>query len=53
MKQLNRIKIVLVEQKKTAKWLSEQIGKMLVRCLVGVQTHRSQTLKLCFVLRNF
>ena len=27
MKQLNRIKIVLVEQKKTAKWLSEQIGK--------------------------
>lgn len=27
MKQLNRIKIVLVEQNKTAKWLSEQIGK--------------------------
>ena len=27
MKQLNRIKIVLVEQHKTAKWLSEQIGK--------------------------
>lgn len=27
MKKLNRIKIVLVEQNKTAKWLSEQIGK--------------------------
>ena len=27
MKQLNRIKIVLVEQQKTAKWLSEQIGR--------------------------
>lgn len=27
MKQLNRIKIVLVEQNKTAKWLSKQIGK--------------------------
>lgn len=27
MKQLNRIKVVLIEQNKTAKWLSEQIGK--------------------------
>lgn len=27
MKQLNKIKIVLIEQNKTAKWLSEQIGK--------------------------
>lgn len=27
MKQLNRIKVVLVGQNKTAKWLSEQIGK--------------------------
>lgn len=26
-KDLNRIKIVLVEQKKTAKWLAEQVGK--------------------------
>ena len=24
---LNRIKVVLVEQKKTAKWLAEEIGK--------------------------
>ena len=27
MKQLNRIKVVLVVQNKTAKWLSEQVGK--------------------------
>ena len=27
MKQLNRIKVVLVEQNRTAKWLSEQSGK--------------------------
>ena len=26
-KDLNRIKIVLVEQKRTAKWLAEEIGK--------------------------
>ena len=27
MKDLNRLKIVLVEQKKTGKWLAEQLGK--------------------------
>lgn len=27
MKQLNRIKIALVENNKTAKWLSEQVGR--------------------------
>ena len=27
MKQLNRIKIVLVEKNKTAKWLSEQVSR--------------------------
>ena len=27
MKQLNRIKIVLVEKNKTARWLSQQVGK--------------------------
>lgn len=26
-KDLNRIKVVLAEQKKTAKWLAEQVGK--------------------------
>ena len=33
MKQLNRIKIVLVEQNKTAKWLSDQIRE---ECLFGI-----------------
>ena len=29
MKDLNRLKVVLVEQKKTGKWLAEQLGKSL------------------------
>lgn len=27
MKDLNRIKVVLVEKKRTAKWLAEQLGR--------------------------
>ena len=27
MKDLNRLKVVLVEQKKTGKWLAEKLGK--------------------------
>ena len=27
MKDLNRLKVVLAEQKKTGKWLAEQLGK--------------------------
>ena len=27
MKDINRIKVVLVEQRKTGKWLAEQLGK--------------------------
>ena len=27
MKEVNRIKVVLAEKRRTAKWLSEQIGK--------------------------
>ena len=27
MKDINRIKVVLVEQKKTGKWIAEQLGK--------------------------
>ena len=27
MKDINRIKVVLVEKKKTGKWLAEQLGK--------------------------
>lgn len=29
MKDINRIKVVLVEKKRTSKWLSEQLGKDL------------------------
>lgn len=38
MKDINRIKVVLVEQKKTGKWLAEQLGKIHLLCLNGVQT---------------
>lgn len=27
MKDINRLKVVLVEQKRTSKWLAEQLGK--------------------------
>ena len=27
MKDLNRLKVVLIEQKRTGKWLAEQLGK--------------------------
>ena len=33
MANLNRIKVVLVEQQKTGKWLAEQLGKS--RCTVS------------------
>lgn len=44
MANLNRLKVVLVEQQKTGKWLAEQIGKS--NCTVnGVVTQFNQTLK--------
>ena len=47
MKQLNRIKVVLVEQNRTAKWLSEQIGKNTcyvdVRELIHVEKKNNST----------
>lgn len=30
MANLNRLKVVLVEQQKTGKWLAEQIGNLIV-----------------------
>lgn len=42
MSDLNRIKVVLVEQKRTSKWLAEQLGKTLQPSLNGVLTHRNQ-----------
>lgn len=38
MKDINRIKVVLVEQKKTGKWLAEQLGKDPSTVSNGVQT---------------
>ena len=38
MKDLNRLKVVLVEQKKTGKWLAEQLGKDPQQFLSGAQT---------------
>jgi hypothetical protein len=31
-KDLNRLKVVLVEKKRTNKWLAEQLGKIRQRC---------------------
>lgn len=48
MKQLNKIKIVLIEQNKTAKWHQGRLARIPVPCPVGVQIHHSLTLKRCF-----
>lgn len=45
-KELNRLKIVLVEKKRTNKWLAEQLGKIRRLCLNGVPIHVNQTLVL-------
>ncbi|KXO15136.1 toxin-antitoxin system, antitoxin component, Xre domain protein [Prevotella bivia] len=45
-KDINRLKVVLVEKKRTGRWLAEQLEKILPPCLNGVQTLLSQVLKL-------
>lgn len=35
MKDLNRLKIVLVEQKRTGKWLAEQLGGTYVKLYIN------------------
>ena len=55
MEDLNRIKIVLVEKKKTSKWLSEQLGRS--SCTVSRWCNNKaqpdlQTLKQIAVLLN-
>lgn len=37
MKKINRLKVVLVEQRKTGKWLAEQLGKILQLFQSGAQ----------------
>lgn len=41
-KDINRIKVVLVEKKRTNKWLAEQLGKTRQLFQNGVPTHRNQ-----------
>ena len=41
-KDINRIKVVLVDKKKTNKWLAEQLGKDQTTYLSGVQTPLNQ-----------
>lgn len=45
MANLNRLKVVLVEQQKTGKWLAEQIGKSNCTVSKCVVTQFNQTLK--------
>ena len=46
MQDINRLKLVLVEKKRTNKWLSEQLGINLQLCLNGVPIPLSQIWKL-------
>ena len=39
MKDLNRIKVVLAERKKTNKWLAAELGKDPEPCQSGAQIH--------------
>lgn len=41
MNDMNRIKVVLVEKKKTSKWLAEVLGKTLQPFLNGALIHPS------------
>jgi len=45
MEDINRLKLLLVEKKKTSKWLSEKLGLILPLFPNGALTLLSQTLK--------
>lgn len=47
MEDINRIKLVLVEKKRTSKWLSEQMGVNPSTVSNGAQIHHSQILLVC------
>ena len=46
-KDLNRIKLVLVEKKRTAKWLAGELHKDPATISSGVQIQHSQVWKRC------
>lgn len=52
-KDINRIKVVLVEKKRTNKWLAEQLGKDPQQCLNGARTLRNRDWKHCCRLPVF
>lgn len=52
-KDINRIKVVLVEKKRTNKWLAEQLGKTRQRFPNGAQTLHNQDWKHCCRLLMF
>lgn len=43
MRDLNRIKVVLVEKKQTTKWLAEELGRIRPQLASGALTCSSQT----------
>ncbi|WP_019036255.1 helix-turn-helix transcriptional regulator [Prevotella amnii] len=54
MKELNRLKIVLVEQRKTGKWLAEQLGVSVITtsrwCSNASQPDLLTLVKIAFLL---
>lgn len=44
---INRLKVVLAEKKRTNKWLAEQLGKDQATVSNGAQTPHSLHLKCC------
>lgn len=52
-KDINRIKVVLVEKKRTNKWLAEQLGKDPATVSNGAQTLHNQDWKHCCRLLMF
>lgn len=52
-KDINRLKVVLAEKKRTNKWLAEQLGKALRLFQSGVQTLPSQDWKRYFKSQKY
>lgn len=51
-KDINRIKVVLVERKRTNKWLAQQLGKDPATVSNGVLIHHSPVWKLYYKLQK-
>ncbi len=53
MEDLNRLKMILVEKKRTRKWLAEEFGKNPSTVSNGVQMLVSRIYRLYMGLRNY